>query len=100
MADTSILDRAEACYREAMQRSLVPEHLRDGLARYLVHFIRPGDFLTAVLSNDLKEAVNRSDEESRRGLVNLVQFLMWDVPGTCWGSPDRVAAWLANLERA
>ena len=33
----------------------IPERLHDGLTHYLKHHIPVGDFLTAVLQNDLKE---------------------------------------------
>lgn len=72
----------------------VPEHLRDGLLRYIEHGISPGHFLTAVLENDLMGAVGRADSESARGLVGLCTYLYNDAPSGCHGSPEKVAAWV------
>jgi len=72
----------------------VPEHLRDGLALYIMHGYQPGGFLTAVLENDLFQAVNRGDDDSQAGLVGLVGYLYNEAPARCHGSPDRVTAWM------
>ncbi len=84
----------------------VPEHLQQGLVDYLVSGLRPGDFLCAVLANDLQHSIRsrilRLDsvqpEEwtsniSMKDLHNLVLFLVWDVPADSWGSSERVRHW-------
>ena len=73
---------------------LVPEHLRGGVKRYLEHGVPPGDFLTAVLENNLMEAVGRADEHSLAGLKGLCSFLYCDVPRLCRGSSERVEQWI------
>lgn len=72
----------------------VPAHLHRGLALYLVHHLKTGSFLRAVLSNDLRDAVRRADEASREGLYRLVAFLEHHSPSDCWGSAAIVDAWL------
>ncbi len=72
----------------------VPEGLRGGLLRYIVHGIRPGDFLTAVLSNDLAEACARADDLNRHRLFDICFWLYNHAPSPCWKSPKNVAAWL------
>ena len=72
----------------------VPEHILPGLKRYVDHHIEPGGFLRAVLENDLKEAFGRADEDSRNGLFDIVCWLYNCAPGKCWGSPEKVQAWL------
>jgi hypothetical protein len=47
-----------------------------------------------VLCNDLRSAVGRADDGNRAALADIVMFLHWEVPGRCWGSSERVAAWL------
>ncbi len=74
----------------------VPEHLHEGLVEYIAARRPTGDFLTAVLSNDLKGAVGRADEMSGPALPAIVRFLYNVAPAPCWGSPDVVQAWLAN----
>lgn len=84
-------------YAAILRESAVPEHLHDGLVLYLTHGLPPGHFLTAVLSNDLKEAFARADEQSRAGLFALVSFLYNDAPASAWGNPERVSAWMEAI---
>ena len=74
----------------ALPRSETEQSLR----RYLDHRISPGGFLTAVLSNDLLEAMQYADRESREELFAIVCWLVRYFPSGCWGSPQRVHAWL------
>lgn len=77
-----------------LEQAGVPGHLHGGLVRYLVYRLHTGDFLAAVLANDLREAVRLGDPESHAALVPLVRFLYHDAPALAWGSPDKVQAWL------
>jgi hypothetical protein len=73
----------------------IPERMMDGLQRYIEHHCPVGDFLTAVLSNDLSEAVGRADDENLSNLPAYIGFLYNEAPAQCHGSPERVKAWLA-----
>lgn len=53
-----------------------------------------GHFLTAVLSNNLFDAVGRADKESMESLRELVVFIHMEVPSCCHGSLENVAHWL------
>lgn len=74
--------------------TLVPEHLRSGLRAYVEEKREPGDFLMAVLQNDLARAVGRADENSLRGLRDLLSFLWNYAPASCWRSPTNVEIWI------
>lgn len=53
-----------------------------------------GGFLAAVISNDLNGAVSRADPSN---LINLPAFTAYfynEAPPECWGSPERMKAWL------
>ena len=52
-----------------------------------------GDFLTAVLSNDLCEAFGRADTQNQEALGHIVAFVYSRVPRAAWGSKERMAAW-------
>jgi hypothetical protein len=80
-------------YPETCPKDL-PRHFYDSLKLYLECGCPPGQFLRAVLSNDLVGAVNRADEEALAGLRRIVQFVYNDLPSTCWGSPEKVSAWI------
>lgn len=53
-----------------------------------------GDFLTAVLCNDLKEACGRADDDNLHNLPAIVAYCYNVLPMPCWGSPEKVAAWI------
>lgn len=79
-----------------LTRHGVPEHLHEGLTRYVEHQIRPGSFLRAVLENDLHGAFSHGDPAAIAGLGGLVRWLHNCAPAACWGSPERVRDWLAK----
>jgi hypothetical protein len=76
--------------------SLIPEHMRSGLRLYIEEGIPPGDFLYAVLTNNLRETVIRADEINRANIVNWVKFLRSHAPSECWGSVERYNAWIES----
>ena len=63
----------------------IPEHLRGGLARHLVHGIRTGGFLEAVLENDLARAAAYGDDRAMAGIKRIIQFLETYAPRGSWG---------------
>lgn len=65
------------------------------LDNYLEHRRHPGDFLAAVLSNDLKEAFARADTWNITRMHIIVAFLWSHVPAVAWGSREAFRAWLA-----
>ena len=69
----------------------------DGIQRYVQHGVKPGHFLTAVLCNDLRESINRADDDNRQNLIGVVAYCMWEIPGACWGSKEKVDAWLRRF---
>lgn len=74
----------------------VPFHLQGGLKRYFEEHVRPGGFLVAVLSNDLREAVTRGSRESLAGLGFVMAYLIACAPSECWGSAEAVNAWVGK----
>lgn len=77
---------------------LVPTKFREAAERYIYDRIKPGHFLTAVLENDLKEAVTRADEDTLKVIRNIVWYVYNCLPGKSWGSPEIVKAWLEKRE--
>jgi LPS sulfotransferase NodH len=68
--------------------------MRYGMALYLCEGIRPGDFLYAVLSNDLKSAVLKADHINKDKLADYVGFLYMSAEHRAWWSEEKVEAWL------
>ncbi len=71
----------------------IPDHMWDGMREWIENGVPQGDFLMAVLSNDLKEACGRADNINQRRLFQYCQFLYNAAPSACWGSPEQVAWW-------
>lgn len=105
-----VLEAAGDFEEIAMGISLFPRHsaedqlqgLLDSLTRYAREGIPTGDFLTAVLQNDLKEAFARADNFSRWAMFAIVKHVYNKMPALCQGSPAKVEAWLkmhARLRR-
>ena len=80
----------------------IPDRMMESLRHYIDQGIAPGDFLSAVLKNDLKEAVGRADLENMQNLPAYVGYLYNEAPALCWGSPELFNGWLAKhaLRRA
>lgn len=74
--------------------SIIPEHMRGAMKRYLEDGIPPGSFLQAVLCNDLKGAVSRADQINIQYLKEWAQFMMWELPAACQGSEERYRNWI------
>ena len=80
----------------SLRRTTIPVRMHNGLLLYIEHGIRPGHFLTAVLANDLRGAVERADDDNITLLPIYIRWLYNHAPGPCWGSPERVDAWIES----
>jgi len=76
-----------------LEATQIPGRMHDSLVRWVTEGRVSGHFLTAVLTNDLKEAVARADDENANALRDYVLFLYNNVPAGCFGSPERVTRW-------
>lgn len=76
----------------------VPKHIHKAIRAYVVDHRRPGQFLQAVIRNDLKEATARADEENQVNLVAIVGYFYNETPGLCWGSKEALKAWVKETE--
>jgi hypothetical protein len=74
----------------------IRDDMLGAIQRYIEHGIPPGDFLRAVICNDLAEAVGRADEENMANLPAYVAYFWNKAPSTCWGSVDKMKAWMAD----
>ena len=74
----------------------IPGHMMESLVAYIEDRRPVGHFLTAILQNDLKEAVARADDHNLANLPAYIGYLYNSAPSPCWGSPQKVAKWLAK----
>lgn len=93
--DTPTATPAFTCAGHTVRGRTIPEHLVEGLDAHVNEGRQTGSFLQAVLCNDLREAVNRADDEALNALPAIVGWLYWEAPALCWGSAENVEAWRA-----
>jgi hypothetical protein len=74
----------------------IPDLCMEGILRYTEKHMKAGDFLMAVFRNDFMEAVSRADDINAVNLKAYMGYLYNVAPGDCWGSPEKVKAWLEN----
>jgi hypothetical protein len=76
---------------------VIPERMAPALDAWIEHGKLPGEFLQAVLCNDLRDAISRADRENLVALPAYIGYLYNEAPGGCWGSPAKVDAWQAKF---
>lgn len=74
----------------------IPGRMHHGIILYIIDHRRPGDFLYAVITNNLKEAVGRADDKNVLLLQQYVRWFYNYAPSPCWGSVEKVSKWLDN----
>jgi hypothetical protein len=68
----------------------IPNYMHIGIIYYVESGILPGDFLFAILINDLKGAVRCADDTNMDLIPTYVKFLYSNVPYEIWGSKEKV----------
>ena len=74
----------------------IPRAVRRSIDYYAQQRVQPGGFVRAVLENDLLAAVQRADSTSAAALPVIVDYVYFNLPAQCYGSPAKVAKWLAG----
>jgi hypothetical protein len=72
----------------------IPVYTLEGLRNYAVDRIPTGDFLHAVLANDLFGAIGRADGENIHAIRAIVTLVYNAIPASAHGSAEKVATWL------
>jgi hypothetical protein len=90
------MDFSEQQLEEALQRKKIPERMQAGIIKWILIGQMPGHFLSAVIRNDLKEAIARADDENVIGLAAYIHFFYNHAPIGCWGSKEKVLQWEQN----
>ena len=72
----------------------IPERMMDGLERWRDYGISPGHFLTAILENNLMEALHCADDENLHNIPAYGAYLYNELPVGSHGSPEIVRAWM------
>lgn len=78
--------------------STLPDHMQDGMRRYLEFGVLPGSFGLAVLCNDLTQAYARADSENAAAMHAWASWLWNECPRAAWGSFEKVKRWSLDRE--
>jgi len=71
-------------------------HVLSAVMRYIEEGIPPGDFLKAVICNKLKESFMWADETNIANMFGIVSWMYNHAPLQCWGSEEKMRAWLES----
>lgn len=74
----------------------IPERMMDHIEAYIMEGTPVGGFLSAVICNDLSNAVGRADDENLRNLPAFVGYFYNKAPSECWGSKEKMQAWIGS----
>lgn len=79
---------------------VISEQIKEGMENYVFYGIEPGGFLSAVICNDLSNAVRRADIHNRKdyALYALIGFIDHKLPSGCWGSLQAFKDWMADVD--
>jgi hypothetical protein len=75
-----------------------PGGTAEGAKLWIENRIMPGSFLTAVIENNLREALGCADEYNRAALFEIVSWWYNEAPSSCWGSPEKAKEWAEGRE--
>ncbi len=71
---------------------VIPQRVLKSINQYVWYGRPTGDFVYAVLCNNLQEAVARADASSLATLKDICTYVYNAVPSVCHGSPEAVKA--------
>lgn len=81
-------------FRSGYQVFEVPEYMRDSVEEYVQLGKPTGEFLAAVIQNNLKQAVMYADENNIGQLPAYMNYFYNYAPSDCWGSAAAMKRWI------
>ena len=76
------------------------DYMQASVDRYVQHGILTSQFLRALFSNDLKGAFGAADDRNAASMRDWVRWMYTEMPARSQGSPEKVAAWIAERQTA
>ncbi len=75
--------------------NLLPVYMQNAMRRYVEVGQRPGDFLSAVLSNNFMDAWLRADNLNQKVMRKYAEFLYVYAPPASYRSKENFETWIA-----
>ena len=77
-----------------MKYDRLPEHMQEGAREYVENGRPPGNFLRAVLENNLVEAYIKADYINTTAMREWANWLYNECPTQAWKSSVAITAWI------
>ena len=77
-----------------LRADLAPLNVIESLERYRDEGVPTGDFLRAVLENNLCDSIGRADNYNLLALPDIVAWVYNRMPSSVWNSPEKYKAWI------
>lgn len=71
--------------------AVIPERMQQSIMNYIIHKTMPGNFISAVICNDLRNAVGYADEENLLLLKTYVHWFYNVCPSGYYGKENFLA---------
>ena len=84
---------AEYAASRPPQSSCISPTTLQGFEHWALVGVPAGEFVMAVLCNDLFTAVSRADDNNQAHLAEVCMYIYNRLPRNCYGSPEAVAEW-------
>jgi len=76
---------------------VISDNMLESLQAYAERGQPVGDFLTAVLANDLMDACGRADDTNIRNLPAFAAWVYNECPSPAHGSREKMKAWIKRF---
>ena len=70
---------------QSLQKCGIPDYMHSWIIRFYENGVPPGEFLTAVIDNDLRAACASADDTNRHLLFNYMMWFHNHAPAGTWG---------------
>lgn len=81
-------------YENLEEYDAIPERTLNDIRKYVEKHEPVGHFLTGIFKNDLFITCVFVDDINKPVLWLIVKFVFNRCPPKCWGTPEKVEAWL------
>jgi len=77
----------------------IPPRILEAINDFVWYGVKPGSFVSSVLSNDLIDAVVYADDISLQAIRPICKYVYNAVPSKCWGSREKVQDYIKSCEQ-
>lgn len=93
---TRTIEEIRASHEYMAGLTTLPHYMRESIQAYIEQGRPVGNFLTALLSNDLMETLARADDINQAALRTWCEFLYNYAPPKCYRSKEAFKTWQAK----